>query len=48
MSLIVLSIGTEMLDTVGLERDDREHWKGLGFAALNQHVPAEETVNPYH
>lgn len=22
-------------------------WKGLAFAALNQHVTAEEAVNPY-
>lgn len=22
-------------------------WKGLAFAALNQHVSAEEAVNPY-
>lgn len=37
-----------MLDTMGLERGDMEYWKGLGFAALNQHVPAEETVNLCH
>lgn len=48
MSLIVLCVGPGILDTVGLERGDMEHWKGLGFAALNPHMPAEGTVNPYH